>query len=169
MKYKGFIFRLKPIQPKFDKLYKKYESMFGNNQKEIFKNKVADERLNFYGIHPKIKSKCSALLKPGAYAEAVEKSFKIVKDKLRDLTGYEKGSDAFGSGGLHIKGAAALNVDSDFNDGVKFLTMAIDMFKNEKGHTSDAKINDPIRAYQYLIMSSLALYFLDNSKIIKQK
>ena len=83
------------------------------------------------------------------------------------LTKYEKGSEAFGKGKLHIKGAAADNVDLDFNKAVQFLMMAIDMFKNEKGHTSDSKIEDPIRAYQYLVMSSLALYLLENSEVIK--
>ena len=112
-----------------------------------------------------VSTKCMHLYKTGSYAEAVEKSFKIVKDKVRSLTGYETGSDAFGRGKLHIKGASADNVDSDFNKAVQFLMMAIDMFKNEKGHTSDSKIEDPVRAYQYLSMSSLALCLLENSEI----
>ena len=100
------------------------------------------------GLHPQIRSKCEALYASSAFAEAVEKSFKVVRDRLRELTGYEKGSEAFGKGRLHIKGAAAQHVDSDFNDGAKFLMMAIDMFRNEKSHTADAKITDPVRAEQ---------------------
>ncbi len=119
----------------------------------------------FSHIHPLIKEKCTSLYLSKEYAEAVEKSFKIVRDKLRELTGYETGSEAFGKGKLHIKGASASNVDGDFNQAVKFLTMAIDMFRNEKSHTSDSRINDPIRAYQYLAMSSLALSLLENSEI----
>lgn len=121
----------------------------------------------FSHIHPLIKEKCTSLYLSKEYAEAVEKSFKIVRDKLRELTGHETGSEAFGKGKLHIKGASAPNVDEDFNQAVKFLTMAIDMFRNEKSHTSDSKINDPIRAYQYLAMSSLALSLLENSEIKK--
>ena len=117
------------------------------------------------GLHPEIQSKCEALYSEGHLAEAVEKSFKVVKDKLRDLTGHEKGSDAFGTAKLHIKGAAAPNVDSDFNQGAKFLMMAIDMFRNEKSHTSNAKITDPVRAHQYLMVSSLAMSLLDNAEI----
>ena len=124
------------------------------------------QSMNFYDIHEDIKAKCFSLYESGAYAEAVEKSFKVVRDKLRNLTGHETGSDAFGKGKLHIKGAVAANVDSDFNQGVKFLTMAIDMFRNEKSHSSDAKIDDPIRARQYLAMSSLALSLLENSEIL---
>jgi len=109
----------------------------------------------------------SRALRKKAYSEAAEKGFKIVRDRLRKLTGYETGSEAFGKSKLHIKGAAATNVDDDFNEAVKFLTMAVDRFRNEKSHTSDAKIDDPIRAYEYLRLSSLAMNLLDNSEILQ--
>jgi uncharacterized protein (TIGR02391 family) len=123
------------------------------------------EQSVIYGLHPSIYEKCYELYKNKTYAEAVEKSFKVVKDRLRSLTTFESGSDAFGKGNLYIRGAAAPNVDTDFNQAVKFLTMAIDQFRNEKSHTSDAKIEDPIRAYQYLMLSSLAMGLLDDSAI----
>jgi len=119
-------------------------------------------------LHPEIYSKCQELYTKAHYAEAVEKGFKVVRDRLRALTGYETGSEAFGKGKLHIKGATAPHVDEDFNEGVKFLTMAIDQFRNEKAHTSDAKIDDPIRAYEYLRLSSLGMNLLDNAEILKQ-
>lgn len=118
-------------------------------------------------LHPEIYSKCHMLYENGSYAEAVEKGFKVVRDKLRNLTTYETGSDAFGKGKLHVKGATAPHVDRDFNEGVKFLTMAIDQFRNEKVHTADAKIEDPIRALEYLRLSSLAMNLLDNAEIPK--
>lgn len=159
MKYQGFIFKIKVNSEKFnDAIFKLSSSVDTNN--ELNKEKLI-------GIHPEVETKCIYLYKNGYHAEAVEKSFKIVKDKLRNLTGFESGSEAFGKGKLHIKGAAANNVDSDFNKAVQFLTMAIDMFRNEKSHTSDAKIDDPVRSYQYLAMSSLALYLLENSEISK--
>jgi uncharacterized protein (TIGR02391 family) len=116
-------------------------------------------------LHPDIISKCQKLYEDGSYAEAVERGFKVVRDRLRQLTGHEKGADAFGKGNLHIKGAAAQHVDADFNEAVKFLTMAIDRFRNEKSHTSDAKIDDPVRAYEYLSLSSLALRLLEDAEI----
>jgi len=119
-------------------------------------------------VHPQIYSKCHDLYEKGAYAEAVEKGFKVVRDRLRKLTGYETGSEAFGKGKLHIKGAAAANVDRDFNNAAKFLSMAIDQFRNEKSHTSDARIDDPIRAYEYLSLSSLAMNLLEDSEILPQ-
>ena len=44
--------------------------------------------------------------------------------------------------------------------------MAIDRFRNEKSHTSDAKIDNPIRAYEYLRLSSLAMNLLDKTEIL---
>jgi len=117
-------------------------------------------------LHPEIYNKCHSLYERKAYAEAVEKSFKVVRDRLRKLTGYETGSEAFGRGKLHVDGAAAPNVEQDFNEAVKFLTMAIDRFRNEKSHTSDARIVDPIRAYEYLTLSSLAMNLLENTRIL---
>lgn len=116
-------------------------------------------------LHPIIYKKCKKLYDDGSYSESVEKGFKVVKDRLRELTSYEKGSEAFGKGKLHINGAAAPNVDEDFNEGVKFLTMAIDMFRNEKSHTADGKIDDATRAYEYLRLSSLAMNLLNNVEI----
>ena len=116
-------------------------------------------------LHPTLVNKCSSLYSKGEYVEAVEKGFKVVKDRLRELTGFESGSDAFGRGKLYINGAAAKNVDSDFQQASKFLTMAIDSFRNEKSHTSDGKIDNPIRAYEYLATSSLAMHLLDDSSI----
>ena len=117
------------------------------------------------GLHAEIVKKCRKLFEDGHYGEAVEKSFKTVRDQLRILTGHEKGSEAFGKGRLHISGAAAPHVDADFNEGAKFLMMAIDMLRNEKSHSSDAKIEDPVRALHYLTLSSLAMYFLDKASV----
>ena len=127
---------------------------------------TSNVQISLSNLHPEIYNKCHQLYENGTYAEAVEKGFKVVRDKLRNLTGHETGSEAFGKRNLHIKGAAASNVDEDFNAGVKFLTMSIDRFRNEKSHTSDAKIEDPIRAYEYLRLSSLAMNLLDASEIL---
>lgn len=117
-------------------------------------------------LHSDVIAKCRKLYDSGHYAEAVEKSFRVVRDRLRALTGHEKGSDAFGRTKLHVQGAIAPHVDKDFNDAVKFLTMAIDMFRNEKTHTSETGVNDPIKALQYLVLSSLAMRLLDGAEIL---
>jgi uncharacterized protein (TIGR02391 family) len=116
-------------------------------------------------LHPEILSRCRGLFDRGDYGEAVEKGFKVVRDRLRSLTGYETGSDAFGKSKLYVGGAAAPHVEDDFQNAVKFLTMAIDRFRNEKSHTADGNISDPIRAYEYLRLSSLAMHLLDGALI----
>lgn len=118
-------------------------------------------------LHPIIKKECMELVESGYFGEAVEKSFKIVRDKLRTLTGYETSSEAFGKGGLFIKGAAASNVEDDFQSAVKFLGMSIDFFRNEKAHTTTANVSNEEKAYQYLILSSVALQHLDHGEIRK--
>lgn len=135
--------------------------------KGLTREKQNNMDIKFENLHKEILAKCNKLYNDGSYAEAVEKGFKVVRDRLRELTGYETGSEAFGKGKLHIKGAAAPNVDSDFNEAVKFLTMAIDFFRNEKSHTSDSNIDDPVRAYEYLRLSSLAMHLLENAEIKK--
>lgn len=115
-------------------------------------------------LHPDISAGCRKLYEGGDYAEAVEKGFKIVREKLRALSGYETGAEAFGRGDLYIDGSAAPHVDGDFQEGVKFLTMAIDRFRNEKSHTADGNIRDPLRAYEYLRLSSLALHLLMHAR-----
>lgn len=116
-------------------------------------------------LHHAIIAKCEKLFWSGHYPQAVELSFKIVRDRLRQLTGYEKGSEAFGKGKLHVKGAIAPHVDADFNEGVKFLTMAIDMFRNEKMHTAEIGVDNSTKALQYLILGSLAMRLLDGGEI----
>jgi len=117
-------------------------------------------------FHPQLGSgKCLNLFADGHYSEAVENSFKIVRDRLRELTGYETGAEAFGKGKLYIRGASAKNVDEDFQKGVQFLTMAVDRFRNEKAHFADAKITDKNRAKQYLELSNLIMFLLDEAEI----
>jgi uncharacterized protein (TIGR02391 family) len=121
-------------------------------------------------LHPTICEICRELFESSHFSEAVEKGFKVVRDRLRKLTGFETGSDAFGGKGkLHIKGAAAPHVDQDFNDAAKFLCMAIDRFRNEASHTSDSRINGTGRAYEYLMLCSLAMNLLDDAEILSKE
>ena len=53
-------------------------------------------------LHPEIYSRCRTLYVGGDYAEAVEKGFKVVRDRLRSLTTHETGSEAFGKGNLYV-------------------------------------------------------------------
>lgn len=121
----------------------------------------------FSVLHPRVIERCENLFSDGHYSESVVAGFKVVRDRLRQLSGYERGQDAFGKGKIHIAGAAADNVDKDFNSGVKFILMAIDNFRNEKSHTSNDMIDDPVHAFEYLSLSSLAMRFLDRATTLQ--
>jgi len=114
------------------------------------------------GLNPKILAVSEKLYREQHYREAIGNAFMVVKDRLRDITGYENGYLAFEDGGLYIKGALAENVDDNFQEGVKRLLGAIDKFRNEKFHTSERGIDNDVKALGYLYMCNLALSFIDN-------
>lgn len=117
---------------------------------------------NLQGLNPKILAVSERLYRDQHYREAIGNAFMVVKDRLRDITGYESSYPAFENGGLYIKGGLAKNVDDNFQEGVKRLLGAIDKFRNEKFHTSERGIDDEVKALGYLYMCNLALSFLDN-------
>lgn len=116
-------------------------------------------------LHPEIANGCTKLFSDGSYPEAVEKSFKIVRDRLRTVTGQETITRALGKTDIHFDGAAGESVDHDFQEGVKFLLMSIDFFRNEKAHVPNGNINSPEQAIEYLGMSSIAMRHLDNIQV----
>jgi hypothetical protein len=54
-------------------------------------------------LHPGMIPKCLQLYEDGHYGDAIERSFKIVRDRLRALTGYERGVEAFGRGNYTLR------------------------------------------------------------------
>lgn len=97
------------------------------------------------------------LLNGGHYFNAVEEAYKIVRKKLKDITGKEKATDAFSSANYEkIFGhQPADDVESDFFEGTKFLHMAIQFLRNEKAHTP-ARDLDKNLAIHYISLASLA-------------
>src|SRR6185312_7707031 len=93
-------------------------------------------------LHSTIQEKCSKLYLSTNYSEAAEKGLKSVDDRLRETTGFDKGNEAVGKAGLYFLGAAAPHVDKDFQQAIQLLLMSIHLFRDEKAHTSDAKIDD---------------------------
>lgn len=104
------------------------------------------------------------LLNDGHYFNAVEESYKVVRKKLKDITGKEKATDAFNSANYEkIFGHKPINdAEKDFFEGIKFLHMAIQFLRNEKAHTP-ARDLDKNLAIHYIALASLA-YDLINRK-----
>ncbi|OGC47487.1 TIGR02391 family protein [candidate division WWE3 bacterium RIFCSPHIGHO2_01_FULL_42_13] len=104
------------------------------------------------------------LLNNGHYFNAVEEAYKVVRKKLKDVSGKEKATDAFSASNYEkIFGHQPTNdAESDFFEGVKFLHMAIQFLRNEKAHTP-ANDLDKNLAIHYIALASLA-YDLINRK-----
>ena len=104
------------------------------------------------------------LLNDGHYFNAVEEAYKVVRKKLRDVSGKEKATDAFcGANYEKIFGHQPTDdVELDFFEGVKFLHMAIQFLRNEKAHTPAGDLDKNL-AIHYIALASLA-YDLINRK-----
>ncbi len=104
------------------------------------------------------------LLNSGHYFNAVEEAYKIVRQKLKDISGKEKAHEAFAESNLEIIfGHKPKNdAEKDFFEGVKFLHMSIQFLRNEKAHTP-AQDLDKNLAIHYISLASLA-YDLINRK-----
>lgn len=115
-------------------------------------------------LHPSITEECGELYENEHYSEAAIKGFMTVKERLRELTGYESSTDAFGKGGLHINGASAEHVNPDYQQAAKFLLMSIDMFRNEGVHSKFGSASGSQRSYEFLTLSSLAMNLLESTE-----
>jgi len=115
-------------------------------------------------LNKEVFSHVQGLLSDGHYFNAVEEAYKIVREKLREITGKEKAHEAFKESNYSlIFGHKPKNeVEKDFFEGVKFLHMAIQKLRNEKAHTPAKEINKNL-AIHYIVLASLA-YDLINKK-----
>lgn len=97
------------------------------------------------------------LLNNKHYFNAVEEAYKIVRQKLKDITGHEKATDAFSSANYEkIFGHQPQNdAEKDFFEGVKFLHMSIQFLRNEKAHTLASDLDKNL-AIHYISLASLA-------------
>ncbi|TYL51171.1 TIGR02391 family protein [Agromyces mariniharenae] len=108
-------------------------------------------------IHEDIYSHIAQYLAGGDFFHAVEESYKLVREKLREKTGSERATDAFApSNHENIFGhQASTAVEKDFFDGVKYLNMSIQFLRNEKAHTPATPL-EPNLAIHYISLASLA-------------
>ena len=115
-------------------------------------------------LQKNVSSHVQKLFNDGHYFSAVEESFKVVREKLKDITGKEKAHEAFRRGYYPlIFGHNPRNeTEKDFFEGVKFLHMSIQFLRNEKTHIL-AREMDKNLAIHYLVLASLA-YDLINRK-----
>ena len=112
-------------------------------------------------LHEDIFKGVQELLKNEHYSDAVGNAYMIVLGKLKDITGHEKATDAFSDKNCgEIGGYKKEEAQKDnFLQGVKFLLMAIQRFRNEAAHPPLKKIEKNL-ALHYIALASLAYKLL---------
>lgn len=114
---------------------------------------------------PEIFEHVKTYLENEDYFHALEESYKIVRKKLKDITGSEKATEAFSDKNLTVifGHSPKDEVEKDFFSGIKFLHMALQYFRNEKAHDL-AKPLDRNVATHYLVVASLAYDLITRGK-----
>jgi uncharacterized protein (TIGR02391 family) len=134
------------------------EKLLGMKVKEETKSQATfkDGNINIE-LQKEIFDHVQKLLNDKHYFNAVEEAYKIVRQKLKDITGKEKATDAFSNPNYEkIFGHQPKNdAEKDFFEGVKFLHMSIQFLRNEKAHTP-AQDLDKNLAIHYISLASLA-------------
>lgn len=117
----------------------------------ISKNKIEIE------IHEDIYNHIGRYLATGDYFHAVEESYKLVREKLREITSKEKATDAFAATNIEklFGHQPTSDAERDFFEGVKFLNMAIQFLRNEKAHTPATPLERNL-AVHYISLASLS-------------
>lgn len=97
------------------------------------------------------------------YFHAVEESYKVVREKLREMTGEEKATDIFNMNAesnkyhevIFGKNAEPDTPEYDFYRGVGYLNLTIQFLRNEKSHTLATTVDKNL-ALHYISLASLA-------------
>ncbi|MBM7494827.1 uncharacterized protein (TIGR02391 family) [Micromonospora luteifusca] len=114
-------------------------------------------------IHGDIYNHIGQYLATGDYFHAVEESYKLVRGKLREITGNEKASDVFNNSAQNTAHYEALfgksiptnAAESDFFRGIGYLHLGVQHLRNEKAHTPATPL-EPNLAVHYISLASLA-------------
>ena len=102
-------------------------------------------------------------LETGNYFHAVDEAYKIVRQKLEQITGCEKASDVFNLNAENHKFYDILfgnqpkpkTPEADFYRGIGYLHLAIQFLRNEKAHKPAEELDQNL-AIHYITLASLA-------------
>jgi len=121
-------------------------------------------------IRPELYVHIQTYLKSEDYFHAVEESYKLVRERLKELTGSEKATLAFGyEGNTQVDNERIFghdpvdDVEADFFKGIRFLHLAVQFLRNEKSH-SLATTLDRNLALHYISIASLAYDLVSRQK-----
>lgn len=114
-------------------------------------------------IHPDIYSHIQPYIASFDYFHAVEEAYKVVREKLRELTGEERATSIFNENALNERhyarffggDPAPTQAERDFRRGVGYLHLGVQFLRNEKAHTLATDM-EPNLAIHYVALASLA-------------
>jgi uncharacterized protein (TIGR02391 family) len=137
-------------------------NMSSERQEQIQSNQKVDiTKESFIEIHPDIFNHIKSCIENRDYYHAVEEAYKVVIEKLREITGEEQASKAFNDKNYNkIFGKTNKTlIEKDFCDGIKHLCLAIQKFRNNTVHSLSKKLDKNI-AMHYISLTSLAYSLL---------
>lgn len=146
------IFYFEKLKPEWSKI----------GEKQIKTEANYDDNTISIVLRKEVFSHIKKLLQDGHYSNAVEESYKIVREKLKSITWKEKAHEWFKEDNYEIIfwHKPVDSVERDFFEWVKFLHMAIQNLRNEKAHTPAKDMNKNL-AIHYIVLASLAYDLID--------
>ena len=138
-------------------------------RKMVFhKNEIMNSNLSI-SICPEIFNHIQKYLETGNYFHAVDEAYKIVRQKLEQLTGCEKASDVFNPNAENHKFYDTLfgnqpkpkTPEADFYRGIGYLHLTIQFLRNEKAHKPAEELDQNL-AMHYITLASLAYKLITN-------
>ncbi len=126
-------------------------------ERKIETNAYVDEDSINITINKDVFGHVKSLLDSGHYSNAVEESYKIVRNLLCTKTGEEQAHKAFSKENiLKIFTENPKNdAEEDFREGVKFIHMAVQKLRNERAHTPAQEVDKNL-ALHYIVLAGLA-------------
>lgn len=132
---------------------------------------VVDNDFISLQINKDIYSHIKQYLDTQDYFHAVDEAYKLVREKLREITGKEKATEVFNMNAenkgyyaqLFGKPDGITQAEKDFFRGIGYLNLTIQFLRNEKAHTPAAPI-EPNLAIHYISLSSLAYDLITRSE-----
>ena len=121
-------------------------------------------------IRPEIFDHIKPYLQNEDHFHAVEEAYKLVRHKLREMTGYEQATEVFNMNSQNVKywehlfGCSPANgsPEYDFCRGVGYLHLGIQFLRNEKAHMPARKL-DMNLAVHYIALASLAFELISRN------
>jgi uncharacterized protein (TIGR02391 family) len=114
-------------------------------------------------IRPEIYDHIKSFLDSGHSFTAVEEAYKVVRDKLKNITGEEAAAAVFGENALNNKYWETIfgsvpnigTTEADFMRGAGYLHLGVQYLRNEKTHTTATSLDKNL-ALHYISLASLA-------------